>query len=670
MTLIAPILDDRHFQDIVDEAKKRIPHFCKEWTDHNVSDPGVTLIELFAWMTDIILYRLNQVPDRHYIKFLELLGIKLQEPFPAKAPITFWLSSPQETAVTIPANTEVASTQTESERPIVFTTNTDFQIQLPQLSALKSRVVTGSSDKQSYIPHNLRRLQTGFEGVLIFSPDPPHTDDAFYLGFENDLSHHILRFDLDFVEKAGAGAVPHLPPYIWEASTGDLDSQKRWEGCEVDEDTTKAMNYPGYIQLFLPKMGKYKIGEDECYWVRARLKTIEAREKTDGMERYKKSPILRRVGVSSWGGTIEATHAQPVNKELVGRSDGSPGQRFQLQATPILKRQPGENLIIQVDEESAEEWLEVSDFADSGAQDCHYTLDGVTGELRFGPAIRQPEGTVKLFGAIPPRNARLIFKRYRYGGGQSGNVQAGIMNTLKTAIPYIARVLNRKPAWGGLDPELLESAMMRAPAMLRSRNRAVTEDDFEFLAQQALPAVIGRVKCLQPRPTEAGRVVEGQLYVLVVPRVTNPAALLSRDQLEVKPEDMDKLRAYLDERRLLTTRLDIRTPAYHGVSAKVRLRAMPGVDETGVKKEILARLNKFLNPLIGGEDGKGWPFGRHLFASDVYQCLQGIQNIQFIREAKIYRSQPGGEAQGEAVETVEVVNHGVIASGVHTVEFV
>ena len=52
--LAAPILDDRQFQDLVDEAKKRIPQFCPEWTDHNVSDPGVTLIELFAWMTDLI----------------------------------------------------------------------------------------------------------------------------------------------------------------------------------------------------------------------------------------------------------------------------------------------------------------------------------------------------------------------------------------------------------------------------------------------------------------------------------------------------------------------------------------------------------------------------------------------------------------------------------------
>ena len=72
MTLAAPKLDDRNFQQLVDEAKKRIPHYVQEWTDHNVSDPGVTLIELFAWMTETMLYRMNRVPDLHYVKFMEM----------------------------------------------------------------------------------------------------------------------------------------------------------------------------------------------------------------------------------------------------------------------------------------------------------------------------------------------------------------------------------------------------------------------------------------------------------------------------------------------------------------------------------------------------------------------------------------------------------------------
>ncbi|MFQ5436735.1 MAG: putative baseplate assembly protein, partial [Anaerolineae bacterium] len=189
---------------------------------------------------------------------------------------------------------------------------------------------------------------------------------------------------------------------------------------------------------------------------------------------------------------------------------------------------------VQVEGQEPETWTEAPDFADADTQSRHFTLDSVTGEVRLGPAVRQPDGTMKLYGAVPPRGANLIFARYRYGGGQEGNVQTGILNTLKTAIPYIARVANREPAWGGLDAETLESAKMRAPALLRSRDRAVTEADFEFLARQALPAAIGRVKCLQPRPSEAGRVLPGQVYVLVIPRVPNPAGFFAAGQSGIK----------------------------------------------------------------------------------------------------------------------------------------
>src|SRR6266498_3428248 len=93
MPLPTPKLDDRRFQDIVDEAKSRITRYCPEWTDHNVSDPGIALIELFAWMTDLMLYRVNQVPDKLYIKFLELIGVRLEAPRAARAPVTFYLSA-------------------------------------------------------------------------------------------------------------------------------------------------------------------------------------------------------------------------------------------------------------------------------------------------------------------------------------------------------------------------------------------------------------------------------------------------------------------------------------------------------------------------------------------------------------------------------------------------
>lgn len=667
MPLIAPKLDDRRFQDIVDEAKKRIPHYCKEWTDHNVSDPGVTLIELFAWMTDIILYRMNQVPDLHYIKFMEMLGVTLKGPEPARVPITFWLSAPQSTTVTIPSGTEVSSTQTETDRPIIFSSDEDLKVQQPILKKVLSRVKSSSSNKKSLKEQNLRRLEAGFEGFEIFT-QVPQIDDALYFGFENDLSFHILGFDMDFDSAGGAGVDPTMPPYKWEASTGKKGAN--WQRCDVEMDTTKGMNSAGRIQIHLPKLGKYKVGNQDYYWVRVRIGEISSSEREDGARPYQLSPKLRKATLTSWGGTVPGTHAQKISREFLGQSDGSPDQHFQLKFFPILKRKPGETLTVQAEGQEPEQWSEVPDFTASWASDKNYTLDEVNGDLRLGPAVRQQDGTIKLYGDIPERGSNIIFEGYRRGGGQEGNVQKGILNTLKTAIPYIARVSNQSEARGGLDAETLESAMMRVPALLRSRDRAVTEADFEFLAREALPASIGRVKCLQPTPTEAGRVVPGQVYLLVIPRIHNAEGYLTPDQLKPNKEDIELLSNYMNERRLLTTKVDIRPPAYQWISVKVQLRATPGADQAKVEAEVLSKLYQYLNPLTGGPDESGWPFGRDLFASDVYQCLHGIPNVQFIRAMEMFTARPSGDAHGDPIENQEVVAHGVIASGRHTLEFV
>src|SRR6476659_9505991 len=144
MALPTPNLDDRTFQDIVDEAKRLIPRYTPEWTNHNLSDPGVALIELFAWMSEMVLYRVNQVPDRLYVHFLNMVGI---EPFPpsvARADLTFWLSAVVENPVVVPAGTEVttpggASATAES---VVFTTVEELVIAPPALRAAKTMSAT------------------------------------------------------------------------------------------------------------------------------------------------------------------------------------------------------------------------------------------------------------------------------------------------------------------------------------------------------------------------------------------------------------------------------------------------------------------------------------------------------------------------------------------------
>ena len=121
MALPVPNLDDRVFQDLVNEARSRIPLYCPEWTDHNLSDPGITLIELFAWMTELVIYRLNKVPDKNYVKFLELIGIQLAPGSPASTEITLRLAAPQDNATIIPMGTEIATVRTETQEAIIFT---------------------------------------------------------------------------------------------------------------------------------------------------------------------------------------------------------------------------------------------------------------------------------------------------------------------------------------------------------------------------------------------------------------------------------------------------------------------------------------------------------------------------------------------------------------------
>ena len=123
-------LDDRRFQDLVSEARLKISRSCPEWTEHNVSDPGITLIELFAWMTEMTIYRLNRVPDKLHVALLDLLGIRLDGPSAARTDVRFRLAAPpEEESVQIAGGeTEIATPRTPNEESIVFQVDEDFTI--------------------------------------------------------------------------------------------------------------------------------------------------------------------------------------------------------------------------------------------------------------------------------------------------------------------------------------------------------------------------------------------------------------------------------------------------------------------------------------------------------------------------------------------------------------
>ncbi len=653
MALPVPNLDDRTFQDLVDEAKRLIPRYCPEWTDHNVSDPGITLIELFAWMVETLLYRLNQVPDLHYIKLMELIGLKLHEPTSALVPVTFWLSAPQKADMIIPQNTEVATERREGQGAVVFATNDDFFVRVPSLEACLS----GKDDDAGDLTDQMPDLQASARGFYPFLNEPPQVGDTLYLGFAQDLSQHVLALDVTCEVAGGAGVDPDRPPWMWEGWNGQA-----WVEAPLEFDETGGFNVSGRLRLFLPNLDEKRIDGKPAYWLRCRL------EEPGDRPAYSRSPSLITIVPHSMGGTIVATHSVKVTNEVVGRSDGAPGQVFQLRHSPVLRRQAGETLQALNDSDQWVDWQEVADFAESGPDDLHYTLDSVTGEIRFGPSLRQPTGEMSVFGAVPPRGKMIRIPQYHYGGGISGNVQIGKLRVLKSSVPYVARVLNRFPAMGGTDSESIEMAKMRAPSIIRARNRAVTAEDYELLAKEAAREV-ARVRCIQPAGRE-GDPSPGTVYLLVVPHVETGGQEINPDDLKLPTELKKVILDYLDERRLLTVRLEIREPEYLVVSVEAKVKAAGHLTPERVQTRVVDRLYGFLNPFTGGDKGAGWPFGRDLFISDIYACVQQVPGVAYVEEVKLFEVVRSGKAKArkQPTERVALPANSLLCSYGHQVD--
>jgi predicted phage baseplate assembly protein len=655
-----PNLDDRRFQEIVDQAKRLIPHYTPEWTDHNVSDPGVALIELFAWMTDMVLYRMNQVPDKMLAQFMELVGVRLQPPRAARAPVTFYLSAPQEQDLLIPEGTEVATVRTETSPAIVFTTEASLTIRPPRvLGALQ--FFAGSQRENPWVPQDLRRLELPGERLPLFSPEP-QVGDAFYIALEHDHSGHVLALVLECEEAGGVGVDPRRPPIEWQVWQGPVS---RWVPCEVEHDGTGGFNYSGEVILHLPPMQPGAFQGLSAYWLRVRLSEAQA-----GAGGYRVSPEIRGVRLESRGGTVGARHATTVVNEYLGQSEGTPGQSFKLRFAPILPRDPGrDTLIVEPPGGPPAVWQEVEDFADSGPEDRHYTLDPLEGTVTLGPALLQPDGSVYRFSQIPPKGSVLRFTRYQWGGGVGGNVPKGALSVLKSSVPYVARVTNRQEAAGGADAQSLEDARQRLPQVLRTRHRAVTADDYEHLATQ-VPGV-ARACCLAPGPQPAapGEPRPGEVVLVVLPQIRRREGLLTPEDLMLSAELRSAVLGHLEDRRVLGSRLEVRAPQLVWVSVEARLRPAEPALAAEVQAWAEAELYRYLDPFTGGPRGEGWPFGRALHVSELYALLQRHPGVEFVEELQIALSEPGSSAPPQpAPHRLGLARGALICSSRHQVQ--
>ena len=629
-------LDDRRFEELVSEAKRRIPRYTPEWTDFNESDPGITLVQLFAWLAEIILYRLNRVPDKNFIKFLELIGIQLMPPMPAQAELTFKLSSKDAEARLIPMSTKVGLSESVDGAPVIFETDDNLYAVGAELVALQSfdgaqyRVVTESN-----------RVVGKFFRAF---GEHPQRNAALYLGFDRRFPKgrhrmlvHIYVADLIEEGQGIAADTPEAAPPVvayWEYWTGE---GSRWGRLDIVRDETRSLTLTGFIEFeikdeeFKPsKLGLLQREEDkELYWFRYRIEQVLG-------EGYEVAPRIEDIMIN----TITATNAVTETNELVGASDGSPNQEFTMSNIPVLSG----TLILEVDEgEGFKPWTQVNDFAASKREDPHYTLDLATGKINFGNG---EQGKIPLallpppiIGGTTPRNSlgeevpNIRATTYRWGGGARGNAGPNKITSLESSIPYVENVTNLRPSEGGKDEETLDEAKLRAPQIIRSRSRAVTAEDFEFLARETSGARIRRAKALplrhpkfEPmRPAGAGLTetavqVPGVVTVMVVPDGLDPKPMPTEDTLR-------QVGRWLNCHRLITTEIYVAAPKYRKVEIEVRVIASPTANSGIVQDTLTRKLLSYFHPLRGGVEGTGWEFGGKIYFSETYRQILTTEGV-------------------------------------------
>lgn len=635
MSLPTPNLDDRAFQDFVDEAKRLLQRRAPEWTDNNVADPGITLIETFAYMVDQLVFRLNQVPNLHYIKFLELLGESLRPPSAAYTTLEFTLTVPQPDDVLVPEGVEVSTARRGTSTPIVFTTNESLIISSASVKALLSQPSGGA--------FTAVRPSLGVgPDQAAFSPDPA-VGDAFFIGLSKPAARCILDFEIDS-RIDGIGVDPLRPPRVFEAWDG-----QSWYPVELISDTTGGLNRRGSIRLFVDRHQLSTLGSIEAAWLRCRIVEAQGDQPT-----YKASPTIHSIAVNTIGGRVSASHCQVVTNETLGRAAGTPGEAMKLSRSPLVSEQA--DLVIEVSTPDGwEVWTRVESFANAQPDSKVFTLDAVAGELRFGPLIRMEDGSARTYGATPLVGATVRVPRYRAGGGVRGNLDTGLLRLMRTSVPFIARVQNIVPAIGGVDAESIDDLKARAALLVRARDRAVSVGDFELLVQRAAPS-LARAKCLPG--SEVGS--PGTVLVLVVPDI--PDGRVPFEVLRPSQEVLDSVQAYIDERRLVGTTVRIQPPRYLGMSIAARLAISPGVNAPDVFQRADLAIANFIHPLRGGYDGNGWPFGQDISVGDIYGVLQKVPGVAYIEVVRLIPVDAVTEQRAEPTDRIILETYDLLFS--------
>ena len=682
MTIPVPPIATSTFKDLVDESLRRASIHNPEWTNQTEADPGVTLIHVFAHLTEALNYRCNLIPERNRLKFLQLLQLPLRPAQAAQGLVAF--SNPRG-----PIRTEVVNAETPLQAGrIEFRCKNGLTVlPLEGRPYIKARV---SEDRASEISDLYLRLYPDLVeegGVLDYyetkpldfpasGPVPPPPVDLLEDTADGALWIALLARPADTVSAVrdeiagktltlGVSAASDISELDILAGIADLEpgggllfQVPRLAGATVRYDRLDArpsanlLINPGTVELTLPDAAALTYtealdpleagvgamppsldGSDDALRLITWIK-VTAPELDDSG-----SQIAARL---SWVG-INATEVRQrsvVPAEVLPDGTGAPGQVAQLQNVPVLP----ETLRVVV---NGEVWQQIDDLVAAGSEATLeaaadgaerpaakvYTVDPATGLILFG------DGT---FGARPQRRATIVAS-YAHGGGREGMVGIGAIN--KGTLPQGLKVVNPVPTWGGGAAETVADAEIRIPGHLRHRERLVSEQDFRDITWNTPGVDLGRVEVLALfNPAQPGVDTAGDVTLMLIPRF-DP---VQRETPEPDREFLKAVCRHLQPRRLVTTNLHLRGPSYRGIWVSVGVEIMAGREQGPALERVGVEIRRFLSPLAGGFNGTGWSLEKAVETAEILATVARVSGISSVREVLM------GDGDGNALTALHL----------------
>jgi predicted phage baseplate assembly protein len=651
MPLPLPALDRLTYDELVSEARRSLPALAPGWTDYNAHDPGITLIELLAWLTESESYRLDNISDESYRAFLRLAGVVLR---------------PAQVAGTLLVFQSTATAQSMSSGVLVQSQdgNVAFQSVSPLFVASGQLQMVVSGVGSTFEDVTLRNVPTG--GMFLPFGLKPQSGDALYLGFTQSLAttdsflslglwtgnthkDEITRTALAAEQAAvddeatrvcPEGFSPHQPDWrqhygartVWEYYTGN----GRWLQLKDVVDETRALTLTGTVQFKVPALDPHVTGgvllpdASGNYFIRCRLERGG----------YDCPPRVAYTAIN----TAKARHAVDVSPHTF-RSTGRACQRFDLKPKPVVP--DSLTLTVTLKNGKADGAWQVAllwDGVGPHARTC--VLDAEAGTLVFG------DGRI---GRVPPAEAE-ISVTYQTGGGASGNVPAGTLVRLAPNQPTV-QVEQPFAACGGAETETLNEAKARAVRELATSTRAVTVEDFESLALQTPGVPLARAHAISDyHPAMHCIPVSGSTTVVVVPPCPE-------DRPEPTAVLLMTVQRYLERRRVLTSEIHVVGPQYTTVAVSARLHARLDVDRLVLIREAQCALDRWFHPLKGGPDGQGWPIGRAVYRAELLALLNDLQGVLYVEDMSW---QVDGQPASRC-GNITICPHGLVASGIHEI---